>query len=358
MYKTLNLLILSFLIFIFRLSAIATPQQNHPAWPSAGYIIDVSKSALRAQSTSSMCYNHNYFVNGLHCGGKGEDALDALNRCDCKFAHDFPIIPEKDQKQFSWKSIWTFVPPVDQGLTKACWAISSASVLDAARCIANFKDNCQLAADQTTVTSVKHLCGCAQKMFGESELMRQQCPRVQIGCEDNGGYANIGMTTLSFAYEKSAYPINEATYSTSYSPWQEGTCQSPERGGILSKVHCANIETNTARLPLNATAEDVLMQAVYKAPVAVTIVFDESLWGDYKGGIFDNEACDMQIFGLGHVVVVTGWGEENGVKYWELRNSMGSSWGEGGYFRIKRGVKTKSGYGLCGIAYVPTMGWF
>jgi len=45
----------------------------------------------------------------------------------------------------------------------------------------------------------------------------------------------------------------------------------------------------------------------------------------------------------GHAVVILGWGEEKGVKYWIIRNSWGPKWGDGGYFRMIRGVNN------CGI---------
>jgi len=39
----------------------------------------------------------------------------------------------------------------------------------------------------------------------------------------------------------------------------------------------------------------------------------------------------------GHAVVIMGWGTLNGVKYWQVRNTWGAEWGDGGYFRILRG---------------------
>jgi aminopeptidase C len=40
-----------------------------------------------------------------------------------------------------------------------------------------------------------------------------------------------------------------------------------------------------------------------------------------------------------HATLLIGWGydEKLDMKYWLVRNSYGSSWGEGGNFRVRRG---------------------
>jgi len=55
---------------------------------------------------------------------------------------------------------------------------------------------------------------------------------------------------------------------------------------------------------------------------------------EYEGGIVDMPNESRQI---DHIVSVTGWGMENGKKYWIVRNSWGEYWGERGFFRITMG---------------------
>jgi len=53
----------------------------------------------------------------------------------------------------------------------------------------------------------------------------------------------------------------------------------------------------------------------------------------YSNGIID-VPCNGK--GIDHAVVVVGYGTENGIDYWRVRNSWGQGWGEDGYFRLKR----------------------
>jgi len=64
----------------------------------------------------------------------------------------------------------------------------------------------------------------------------------------------------------------------------------------------------------------------------------------YKGGIF-NDRCGTN---LDHGVVAVGYGIENAIEYFIVRNSWGASWGEQGYIRIARNDAIPEG--ICGIA--------
>ena len=57
---------------------------------------------------------------------------------------------------------------------------------------------------------------------------------------------------------------------------------------------------------------------------------------DYTGGVYCDDSGDVHTV---HEVSIVGWGEtEEGDKYWNVRNSWGTQWGEQGFFRICKGV--------------------
>lgn len=49
---------------------------------------------------------------------------------------------------------------------------------------------------------------------------------------------------------------------------------------------------------------------------------------------------------LDHAVMAVGYGSENGLDYFIIRNSWSTSWGEDGYIRL---AADRDGPGVCGV---------
>ena len=83
---------------------------------------------------------------------------------------------------------------------------------------------------------------------------------------------------------------------------------------------------------------DMIQEIYQRGPIACDIAVPQAL-DDYTGGIFCDETEDHETV---HVVSVVGYGIEDDKKYWLVRNSWGTHWGENGFFRICRGKNNLS----------------
>lgn len=89
--------------------------------------------------------------------------------------------------------------------------------------------------------------------------------------------------------------------------------------------------------------EKELLQAVAAQPVSVGICGSERAFQLYSRGIFTGP-CSTN---LDHAVLIVGYDSQDGVDYWIVKNSWGSSWGIDGYIHIAR--STGNSEGVCGI---------
>jgi C1A family cysteine protease len=71
----------------------------------------------------------------------------------------------------------------------------------------------------------------------------------------------------------------------------------------------------------------------YQRPVSCRMEVYRSLF-NYENGIYSHLRRERRSKG-GHFVLIVGWGVSNGVEYWIVKNSWGTSWGQDGYFFIK-----------------------
>ncbi|EGR31212.1 papain family cysteine protease, putative [Ichthyophthirius multifiliis] len=93
--------------------------------------------------------------------------------------------------------------------------------------------------------------------------------------------------------------------------------------------------------------EAIRRELVQNGPIAVGV--NARFLQFYQGGILDPKLCDDSI---NHAVLIVGYGEENGKKYWIIKNQWGKSWGINGYFKLVRGKKQCGVHTYASIAFI------
>jgi C1A family cysteine protease len=229
----------------------------------------------------------------------------------------FPFVPASDilLDSLDWRTEGVVNDVRDQGQCGSCWAFAST---------ANAESAWAISTHELMDLSEQYLVDCAK---GRGYW--------NLGC--NGGMPDSAFQYLieKGACEEDGYPYVSGITQT------EGTCHecSPSKATFSA---CYDIE------PANQAS---LKAAVSMQPVVVAIEADSRYFQSYAGGILtDSLLCGTK---LDHAVEIVGYGEENGIPYWTVRNSWGDTWGENGYVRIQRSDSVHDA-GVCGIAVEPS----
>lgn len=212
-----------------------------------------------------------------------------------------------------WRAKGAVSSVKDQGQCGSCWAFSSTGAMESAWAIQR---------GELIDLSEQELVDCATGVkYGSN------------GC--NGGQMDGGFKYVIMNGQCSAvsYPYTSGGTKTA------GKCASCEP--VVKMSGCRDVASKDT---------NALLSAVAKQPVAVAIEADTRYFQLYTGGILDASTCGTN---LDHGVLIVGYGEENGKKYWLVKNSWSSSWGENGYVRILRSSDA-SDAGICGIALEPS----
>jgi len=209
-----------------------------------------------------------------------------------------------------WTTQGAVTPVKNQGQCGSCWAFSTTGAIEG---------RCQIAGKGLTSLSEQDLVDCSKQ---------------NDGCSG-------GLMDLAFEYVESKGGLcTEEEYA--YKAKDQAFCKERFCSSKAGKI--------TGHKDVTPNSEEALLAAASEGPVSVAIEADQSAFQLYGGGVFTGTCGDN----LDHGVLVVGYGEDGGDKYWKVKNSWGASWGEEGYIRLVRGTGVDRGEGQCGILHQPS----
>jgi hypothetical protein len=286
------------------------------------------------------------------------------------------IIPSQDINvpyEFDGRKVWAglLTPVMNQGSCGSCWAFASSSTL-------SDRFNIQSVGLMYVQLSPTKLLLCDWK--GE-ELNRnpekdnlKHLDEINVNSLQNAAcFGNSLLDAWRYLYTIGIPTIECVPYNSSMGLLSEyhglGTFQSVADVPLCTEISgpngdmCANyfIDKNTGveggdperfysafyfyTIP-QSTEKDSdfnIRYDIYKwGPVTTAMkVYPDFYMFDAVNDIYKWDGNGDQVGG--HAIEITGWGNENGVPYWQVKNTWGVEWGDRGYFKMFRGVN------MCGV---------
>lgn len=249
---------------------------------------------------------------GLH-GANMVGMPGALQHCQKDDDLEGGVVPSSYDAREAWPGCIGEI--YDAGNCSSSYAIAAASSLSARFCMAD-------------VGTYKDLRLSPQQIIS--------CDKKSKGCQGGGVDSVWGYIQRRGLYPESCVPFTGATKSAC-----KTECDESKKLKALS--HCL----------LGGDEKEMKREIFNRGPVAAPIyVHDDFLV--YEGGVYTPTRWSRaQTGGDGNsmfqAVNVIGWGKSDGVKYWIISNSWGTSWGEKGYARVAVDSIVREGYAIVGL---------
>uniref|UniRef100_A0A0C9RW92 TSA: Wollemia nobilis Ref_Wollemi_Transcript_9441_2227 transcribed RNA sequence n=1 Tax=Wollemia nobilis TaxID=56998 RepID=A0A0C9RW92_9CONI len=211
---------------------------------------------------------------------------------------------EELPKSVDWREKGAVTGVKDQGSCGSCWAFSAIAATEGIN---------QIVTDDLISLSEQELVDC-DTSYNE-------------GC--NGGLMDYA---FEFIISNGGIDSEKDYPYTAY----DGSCDTYRKN--------AHVVTIDSYEDVPENDELSLKKAAAGQPISVAIEASGRAFQFYESGVFAS-SCGTQ---LDHGVTLVGYGSENGADYWIVKNSWGASWGEKGFIRMQRNIKSPNG--MCGIA--------
>lgn len=197
-------------------------------------------------------------------------------------------------------------PVIDQGDCGSCYVVSTMRMLSA-------RNKIRMQDASALPFSISFPLYCAE---------------YNQGCD--GGYAFL---TSKWSEDLGMIPATCARYTTKGSCTIDPACVNQ----MGTRLRAANHRYVGGYY--GGASEDAMMRdLVENGPLVVSLEPKNDLMY-YNGGIYKSGSdVHTEWEQVDHALLLVGYGEESGQKYWIIQNSWGPEWGEKGFFRMARGI--------------------
>jgi len=196
-----------------------------------------------------------------------------------------------------WKNLMH--PIRNQEQCGSCWAFSAAEVL----------------SDRVAIAS-----GKPSPVLSPEDLV--SCDSGDMGCRG-------GQLPKAWEYLKNTGIVTDSCFPYSAGAGKAPTCE----------TKCADskpfAKTKATSVFAITSVPNMMKEISTNGPIQVAFLVYKSLM-NYKTGIYSKHIWEILPEG-GHAVKIVGYGKDAGKDYWIVANSWGTTWGDEGFFKIKKG---------------------
>jgi len=208
----------------------------------------------------------------------------------------------------------------DQGSCGSCWSFSASMAIEAVLCENGLKD-----CNTWTGLSPQQMVDCGSYNAALN-------PNDNHGC--GGGWpSNAGRYVAQF--EGGQNNFDDYPYISGHTKTEQACAYDASTANLGVSSGCTSSNTGDETMLKNIVSQ--------KGPASICIDASGAGFQMYSGGVYSSRSCTTTY--LNHAVGLTGYGNLNGVDYWEVKNSWAETWGDKGYILIARNQNN-----MCGVA--------